>query len=325
MSPSLPASPARAEERPFVSFVLPCYNEGAVLKETYRRVRGVADQLKRPVEIIMVNDGSKDDTHAQMLELSRHDPSLVVVDLSRNHGHQLAVSAGLHFCLGERVLIMDADLQDPPELLPQMLKLMDEGADVVYAQRRSRPGDTWAKRISCAIFYRILERLSDTPIPLDTGDFRLISRRVLELILQMPERHRFIRGMVSWVGFRQVPLLYDRDARFAGETKYPFWRLLRLALDGIAASSTRPLALASYAGMLFAAASVVLIAYTLYSWLWVGRTPQGWASLMCVVTVLGSAQLFVLGIIGQYLGRVHEQLRGRPLFIVNSVYRVEKE
>ena len=170
----------------------------------------------------------------------------------------------------------------------------------------------------------MLSRLSETPIPLDTGDFRLISRRVLELILAMPERHRFLRGMISWVGFRQVPFLYDRDKRFAGETKYPFSRLVRLALDGVVASSTRPLALASYAGMLFAAAGFVLIVYAIYSWLKIGKTPQGWTSLMIVVTVLGSVQLFVLGIIGQYLGRMQEQTRGRPLFIIEDIYRSGK-
>jgi dolichol-phosphate mannosyltransferase len=212
-------------------------------------------------------------------------------------------------------------LQDPPELLPQMLALMDQGADVVYAQRRSRPGDELLKRMACAVFYRVLSRLSETPIQLDTGDFRLISRRVLELLLQMPERHRFLRGMVSWVGFRQVPFLYDRDKRFAGVTKYPFSRLVRLALDGVVASSVRPLALASYAGLLFAATGFALIVYALYSWWKVGQTPQGWTSLMIVITVLGSVQLLVLGIIGHYLGRMHEQMRGRPLFIVDRVYR----
>jgi len=304
-----------------VTFLLPCYNEGAVLPETYRRIKAVADALQKCYEIVLVNDGSTDDTRAQMLQFAQRDPALVVVNLSRNHGHQLALSAGLHYCAGERVLIMDADLQDPPELLPQMLALMDQGADVVYAQRRSRPGDEVMKRVACAVFYRLLSRLSEEPIPLDSGDFRLISRRVLELILQMPERHRFLRGMVSWVGFRQVPFLYDRDKRFAGETKYPFGRLLRLALDGVVASSTRPLALASYAGLLFAAAGLGLILYALYSWWKVGQTPQGWTSLMIVITVLGSVQLFVLGIIGQYLGRMHEQTRGRPLFVVESVYR----
>jgi polyisoprenyl-phosphate glycosyltransferase len=309
---------------PYLSFLLPCYNEGAVLPETYRRVKAVADALGKSYEIVLVNDGSSDNTLAQMLQFAQGDPSLVIVNLSRNHGHQLALSAGLNYCAGERVLILDADLQDPPELLPQMLVLMDQGADVVYAQRRTRSGDPLLKRIACAVFYRLLRRLSETPIPLDSGDFRLISRRVLDLILQMPERHRFIRGMVSWVGFRQVPFLYDRDKRFAGKTKYPFGRLLRLALDGVAASSTRPLALASYAGLLFAGAGLLLIVYALYSWWKVGKTPQGWTSLMIVVTVLGSVQLLVLGIIGQYLGRIHEQTRGRPLFLVEGVYRLGK-
>jgi dolichol-phosphate mannosyltransferase len=314
-------SPTEKSACPFVSFLLPCYNEGAVLAETYRRVKAVGDSLEKPYEIVLVNDGSTDDTLLQMIRLSRDDPALVVLDLSRNHGHQLALSAGLHYCSGDRVLIMDADLQDPPELLPEMLALMDEGADVVYAQRRSRPGDGVLKRMACAVFYRFLKGMSEIPIPVDTGDFRLISRRVLELILQMPERHRFIRGMVSWVGFRQTAFLYDRDSRFAGETKYPFWRLMRLALDGIVAFSTRPLALASYAGMVFAACSLILLAYILYSWLYVGTTPQGWASMMMVITVMGSIQLFVLGIIGQYLGRMHEQIRGRPMFIVRNVFR----
>jgi dolichol-phosphate mannosyltransferase len=306
---------------PYVSFLLPCYNESAVIEETYSRVKAVGDRLGKTYEIVFVNDGSSDDTLERMIGLSRDDPTVIVVDLSRNHGHQLALSAGLHYCAGDRVLIMDADLQDPPELLPGMLELMDQGADVVYAQRRSRPGDSVPKRVACSIFYRFLSKLTEVPIPVDTGDFRLISRRVVEIVLQMPERHRFIRGMVSWVGFRQIPILYDRDGRFAGETKYPFWRLMRLALDGIVASSVRPLALASWAGLVFAACSVVLLLYILWSWLFVGRTPQGWASLMMVVTVMGSIQLFVLGIIGQYLGRMHEQVRGRPIFIVRDVLR----
>jgi len=324
MGDTMPATPdpgLTVRPRPYLTFLLPCYNEGAVLPETCRRIKAVAGALQKSYEIVLVNDGSSDDTLAQMLQFAQRDPGVVIVNLSRNHGHQLALSAGLQYCAGERVLIMDADLQDPPELLPQMLALMDQGADVVYAQRRSRPGDELLKRMACAVFYRVLSRLSETPIQLDTGDFRLISRRVLELLLQMPERHRFLRGMVSWVGFRQVPFLYDRDKRFAGVTKYPFSRLVRLALDGVVASSVRPLALASYAGLLFAVAGFGLIVYALYSWWKVGQTPQGWTSLMIVITVLGSVQLLVLGIIGHYLGRMHEQMRGRPLFIVDRVYR----
>src|SRR5258706_2614539 len=252
--------------RPYVTFLLPCYNEGAVLRETYRRIKAVAEALNQTYEILLVNDGSVDDTLAQMVQLAQGDTTLVIVNLSRDHGHQLALSAGLGYCAGERVLIMDADLQDPPELLPKMLALMDEGADVVYAQRRSRPGDERIKRVACAVFYRLLNYLSESPIPLDTGDFRLISRRVLENILQMPERNRFIRGMVSWVGFRQTAIFYDREKRFAGESKYPLRRLLSLALDGIAGSSVRPLAFASYIAVMFAAVRLVLIVYALYSW-----------------------------------------------------------
>jgi len=315
------SSPTAAPIRPDVSFLLPCYNEGAVIKETYRRVKAVGEALPGTYEIVMVNDGSTDDTLPLLLSLMADDETLVVVDLSRNHGHQLALSAGLHHCAGNRILIMDADLQDPPELLPDMLAIMDQGAEVVYAQRRSRPGDHPVKRSACAVFYRILSHLSDHPIPLDTGDFRLISRRVLDVVLQMPERHRFLRGMISWVGFRQSPLLYDRDKRFAGETKYPLGRLVRLAMDGIIASSTRPLKLASYAGVLLGLGSLLLVLYALYSWLFVGRTPQGWTSMMIVITFTGSTQLLVLGIMGQYLGRIHEQLKGRPLFIVQNVHR----
>lgn len=305
--------------RPYLSFLLPCYNEEAVLPETYRRVKAVAEALKQKYEIVLVNDGSSDGTFGELQRLSERDPMVLVVDLSRNFGHQLALSAGLHYCAGERVLIMDADLQDPPELLPQMLELMDRGADVVYAQRRSRPGDHPIKRFFCGVFYRLLDRLAERPIPLDTGDFRLISRRVLNLLLDMPENHRFLRGMVSWVGFNQVPVYYDRDPRYAGVTKYPLRKLLTLALDGITSASVKPLALASYFGLFFAAASVVIVCYTLYSWLWVGKTPPGWTSLMLVATTMGACQLFVLAIIGHYLGQMHEQLRNRPLFIVKDV------
>ncbi len=306
---------------PYLSVVLPCYNESEVIRETHRRVAAVCQDLKQSYEIVVVNDGSKDDTWAQLRQLTQEDPHLVAVNLSRNHGHQLALSAGLHFVRGERILIMDADLQDPPELLPEMLRKMDEGVDVVYAQRRSRPGDALLKRIFCAVFYRLLDRLADARIPLDTGDFRLISRRVCDLMGAMPERHRFIRGMVSWVGYRQEAILYDRDARFAGETKYPLHKLVGLAVDGIISSSRKPLAFALVIGSIAAAFGLLLLLYALYSWLFVGTTPQGWASLLITVVLMGGLQLMVLGVMGEYLGRIHEQTRGRPMFIVEAVVR----
>lgn len=305
--------------------VLPCYNESEVIVETHRRVTAVCQSIGRPYELICVNDGSADNTRAKLAVLSQSDPQLVVVNLSRNHGHQAALSAGLHFTRGERIMIMDADLQDPPELLPEMLQKMEQGADVVYAQRRTRFGDGLLKRVFCAVYYRLLHWLADTHIPLDTGDFRLISRRVRDLIVAMPERQRFIRGMVSWVGFRQEPILYDRDARFAGETKYPFRKLLALALDGIFSSTCKPLRFALPVGVAAISLSLIFGVYAVVSWLFVSRTPQGWPSLMAAIAFFGGTQLIVLGILGEYLGRVFEQTRGRPLFMVDSVIRSSDE
>ena len=308
-----------SQETIHLSIVLPAYNEEAVIGETHRRVEAVCRALSKPYEIIVVNDGSTDGTWAALLTLARENPHLVAVNLSRNHGHQLALSAGLHFARGERTLIMDADLQDPPELLPRLLEAMDGGADVVYAQRRSRPGDAPLKRVFCAVFYRLLARLSDAPVQLDTGDFRLISRRVVELLRAMPERQRFIRGMVSWVGYRQEAVLYDRDARQAGETKYPLRKLIALAIDGVVSSSLKPLAFATVVGAFAAFLGVGLLAYALASWWFVGKTPQGWTSLLAAVVLLGSLQLLVLGILGEYLGRIYAQTRGRPMFLVDQV------
>ena len=321
MNSAPPRPDPPAPEPPWLSVVLPCYNEEAVIAETHRRVSAVCAAVGRTYEIVAVNDGSRDRTWTELVRLAGNDPHLVAVNLARNHGHQLALTAGLHFARGQRVLIMDADLQDPPELLPAMLQKMDEGADVVYAQRRSRLGDAPLKRLFCAVYYRLLRAVADTYIPLDTGDFRLISRRVRDLLAAMPERQRFIRGMVSWVGFRQEPVFYDRDARFAGETKYPFGKLVALAIDGVISSTLKPLSFALVVGGVAVTIGLALAAYALFSWLFVGRTPQGWTSLLITVIFLGGIQLLVLGVLGEYLGRIHEQVRDRPLFVVDSVVR----
>jgi dolichol-phosphate mannosyltransferase len=302
----------------YLSIVAPCYNEEAVLPEFYRRVTAVAAPLERPYELVLINDGSRDRTWEIMTDMAQRDPHLVCVKLSRNHGHQLALTAGLSLCRGERVLILDADLQDPPELLPQMLALMDEGAEVVYGQRRQRAGETALKLRTARFFYRFINWLTDVPIPKDCGDFRLLSRRVLDLFLAMPERHRFVRGMISWLGFRQVPLLYDRDARFAGETHYPMRKMIRLAVDAITGFSVRPLLLASLMGVLFSMVAFVLLIYALVSWLLFDAV-HGWTSQMVVITLLGGIQLLVLGIQGEYLGRLYEQGKGRPLFLIDEV------
>ncbi len=278
--------------------------------------------MDQPYEIVLVNDGSTDRTWEVMYGLAQSRPGLILVNLSRNHGHQLALSAGLSVSRGQRVLTIDADLQDPPELLPELMQAMDDGADVAYARRRERPGDGRAKRIACNVFYRLLRMLTDVDVPLDAGDFRLMNRRVVDLLNRMPERRRFLRGMSAWVGFKQAPVYYDRDARAAGETKYPFFKLMRLALDGVTSLSVKPLAMASYLGVIGVGLGFLLILYIVLSLIIrPGQTPTGWASLMAVLVIFSSLQLIVLGIMGDYLGQIYEQTRGRPVFVIDEVVR----
>lgn len=312
------------EPFPYLSVVVPCYNEQEVLEELHRRVTDVCTSLGVTYEVILVNDGSADRTWLMMTDLAARDPCLVLVNLSRNHGHQLALSAGLSICQGHRIFILDADLQDPPELLPEMMSHMDRGAHIVYGKRGYREGESLFKRISCHVFYRLLDLLTDTPIPLDTGDFRLISRRVLDLVLAMPERHRFLRGMMSWTGFRQVGVEYQRPARFAGQTKYPFTSLLRLALDGVTAFSVKPLTLGIWFGAASGVIAVSLFVYSIVSWLFFD-SPQGWASLMAAVAFFGCVQMLMLGIFGEYLGRLYEQTKGRPLFVIDRIVRGDEQ
>jgi dolichol-phosphate mannosyltransferase len=302
-----------------LSIVAPCYNEQDGLEEFLRRADAVCKGTGLGYEIVVVNDGSNDQTWARMREAGRRYSHLVCVNLSRNHGHQLALTAGLSVCRGERVLIVDADLQDPPELLVPMLEAMErEGAEIVYGQRRQREGETKFKLWTAAAFYRLIGRLTETPIPPDTGDFRLMSRRALDVLLRMPERHRFIRGMVSWIGFKQVAYTYDRDKRFAGETSYPVRKMVRFALDAVTSFSIKPLTWASKLGFIFAVLAGLLIVYSLAGWL-SGKAAPGWTSLMAVVSLLGGVQLFFLGMLGEYVGRLYDQSKGRPLFIIESV------
>jgi dolichol-phosphate mannosyltransferase len=305
---------------PALSVVIPCFNEEACLPELHRRVRAAARAaVGDSYEMVLVNDGSRDRSWAAMEELARADPRMVAINLSRNHGHQLALTAGLDLCSGERILIIDADLQDPPELLGEMMAEMDrQGADVVYAVRRARAGETAFKKGTAKLFYRLLSRLTDVEIPVDAGDFRLMSRRALDALLSLPEQARFIRGMVAWVGFRQVPLAYDRAERFSGVTKYPLGKMIAFALDAVTGFSTAPLRMASHVGLWLVAASVLLIAYIGIGWL-AGSTIPGWTSLMLVVVVLGAVQMLVLGLIGEYLGRLYIEAKRRPLYIVSDI------
>ncbi len=306
--------------RPALSIVVPCYNEAACLDVLHARISAAARAVVGDDhEIVLVNDGSRDQSWAVMERLAAADPRLVAINLSRNHGHQLALTAGLDLCAGERILIIDADLQDPPELLADMIATMEsEGADVVYAVRRKREGETFFKKLTAAAFYRVLDRVTDTPIPLDTGDFRLMSRRALDAFLSLPEQARFIRGMVAWVGFRQVPFPYDRDERLAGESKYPLGKMIRFALDAVTGFSTAPLRLASHMGLVLTGLSLLLFAYIAIGWI-SGSAVQGWTSTMLVVVFLGAVQMFVLGMIGEYLGRLYVESKRRPLYLVADV------
>ena len=307
--------------RPQLSVVAPCFNEADGLVELHRRITAAcAGVVAEAFEIVLVDDGSTDATALVFAGLARRDPHFVGVKLSRNYGHQLALTAGLWVCRGERVLIIDADLQDPPELLGAMMALMDQGADIVYGQRIARAGETWSKRATAGLFYRALRRLSDVDIPLDSGDFRLMNRRSLAALLAMPEAHRFVRGMVSWIGFKQVALPYDRAERFRGATKYPWRKMLRLASDAVTGFSIQPLRLANYLSLFLAVCSLLTLGYVLYQWA-AGATVPGWTSVMTVVLLLGSFQMLVLAIMCAYLGRLFMEAKRRPLFVIDRVVR----
>ena len=303
-----------------LSIVVPCFNEQECLAELHSRLSAAARAaVGEDYELVLINDGSKDRSWPIMRALAERDPRVLAINLSRNHGHQLALTAGLDLCRGRNILIIDADLQDPPELLGAMLETMArEEADVVYGVRRAREGETRFKRATAAAFYRLLARVTEVDMPVDAGDFRLMSRRSLDALLAMPEQARFIRGMVAWIGFKQVPILYDRKERFAGTTKYPLGKMIRFALDALTGFSSAPLKLASHAGLWLAAGSLLIVLYILYAWA-IGRSVPGWTSLMLVVVVLGAVQMFVLGLHGEYIGRLYNEAKRRPLYIIQEI------
>jgi dolichol-phosphate mannosyltransferase len=302
-----------------LSVIVPCYNEEESLQELYRRVSNVCHNcVGDSYELVLINDGSKDNTWRTMCKLTETDKHVLAVDLSRNYGHQIALSAGLQICRGERVLILDADLQDPPEVLPEMMARMESGFDVVYGQRIKREGENIFKMSSAFAFYRLLNSLAEINIPQDTGDFRLMSRRAVDILNRMPEQHRFIRGMVSWIGMRQDALLYERSARFAGKTKYPLSKMIRFALDAITGFSIRPLRIASYLGFCFGIATMILMIYVFIQY-YRGFNIEGWTSLAIIILSLGTVQLFVAGIMGEYLGRLYIQSKERPIFLIQEV------
>jgi dolichol-phosphate mannosyltransferase len=306
-----------------LSVVIPCYNEEESLVETHKRVKAACEAAPvQSYEIVLVNDGSRDGTARIMAELHQLDRNTVIVDLSRNYGQQVALSAGLAESRGDYVFVIDADLQDPPEALTSMLERAKapDGPDVVYGQREKRKGETWVKLATSRAFYRVMTWLSDLPIPERTGDFRLMSRRVVDHFLAMPERQRFVRGMISWVGFKQEPYMYVREPRFAGVTKYPISKLVVLAFDAISGFSIKPLRIS----MLFAGIGIVvagLMALLAFWSFFTHKAVSGWASLACMISFFSSMQLICLGVIGEYLGRTYMEVKNRPLYVLNKVLR----
>jgi polyisoprenyl-phosphate glycosyltransferase len=309
---------------PEYSLVIPVYNETANIPELYRRLSAVMDQLHVPGEIIFVNDGSSDRTLDSLRDLYQQDQRVGYVSLARNFGHQIAVTAGLQHTRGRAVMVLDADLQDPPELIPEMLKLWQDGYQVIYAQRTRRHRETWFKKICAYLFYRLLQLLADVDIPTDTGDFCLMDRQVVDLLNAMPERNRYLRGLRSWVGFRQTALLFDREPRFAGDVKYTFTKSLTLALNGLASFSQVPLRLSIYLGLFSAFLSIVMAGLVLYWRLATPRSPlNGTATIAIAIFFLGAVQLFSIGILGEYIGRIYEEVKPRPLYTVAEVRRHE--
>lgn len=307
--------------RCFVSIVVPCFNEEEVIRTTLERLAALCDgQPDCDFEIVCVDDGSRDRTLAILREAAAREPRLKVISFARNFGHQIAVTAGIDASIGDAVVLIDADLQDPPEVVPQMIAKWREGYDVVYGTRLSRPGESAFKLVTARGFYRVLNGLSEVPIPLDTGDFRLMSRPVVDALKQMPERHRFVRGMVSWVGFNQVALPYERAERFAGSSKYPLRKMLRFATDGILSFSTKPLQLAIGMGLLAAGLAILGIFYALALRIFTSTWVEGWTALMIAVLFLGGVQLLSLGIIGEYVGRIYDETKKRPLYLVREQF-----
>lgn len=308
------------EQNITISLVVPMHDEGDNVCPFYTRVRDVMDGLGEPWELVCVNDGSRDDTLARLLKLRAKDPRVVVVDLSRNFGHEAALLAGLDHASGAAVIPMDADLQDPPEVIPQLVQKWREGFDVVNAVRASRAGESRPKRLTAYFFYRVMNFLSDVDIPADTGNFRLLSRQALDAVTQLPERRRFTRGLFAWVGFRSASVYYEREPRHSGETKYNYWRMWNLAIEGITSFSHIPLQLSSWIGFLVSASAFGYAIYLVATTLVDGNPVRGWPSTMVVILFLGGVQLLALGVIGEYVGRIYSEVKRRPTYIVRRLW-----
>ncbi|MES5855117.1 glycosyltransferase family 2 protein [Bacillus cereus group sp. RP29] len=308
-----------------ISVVVPMYFEEEVAQECYNRLKSVMLQNNINYEFVFVNDGSTDRTMEILSEIAANDYRTKIVNFARNFGHQVAVTAGIAAAKGDAIVIIDADLQDPPEVIPELIAKWEEGYEVVYAKRKQRKGETWFKLLTAKYFYKFLNYMSDIDIPKDTGDFRIIDRKIADVFNQMTERNRFIRGMMSWVGFRQTYVEYERDERFAGETKYLLKKMIKFASDGIIAFSTKPLRIVMSLGLLSVLISIIVLLYTITVKVFGHGTQTGWASIMVAITFFSGIQLLGLGIVGQYIARIYDESKNRPIYIVKETINIDEE
>ncbi len=303
-----------------ISVIVPLYNESASIEQLFARLTPVLEKLHTSYEIICINDGSQDDTLSMLIKFWQQNPAIKIVNLSRNFGKEIALTAGIDYASGAAVIPIDADLQDPPELIVQLIAKWREGYDVVYGTRRSRQGETWFKKISSTAFYHTIGKMSHVPIPANTGDFRLLDRQVVEAIKKLPERTRFMKGLFAWVGYKQTSVLFDREPRYSGRTSWNYWKLWNFALDGIISFSFLPLKVWSYVGVTVSVISLLYALMLVVRTLIFGVDVPGYASLMVAILFLGGIQLITLGVLGEYLGRVYEEVKGRPLYFVREEY-----
>ncbi|GEA25519.1 putative glycosyltransferase [Microcystis aeruginosa NIES-4325] len=309
---------------PKYSLIIPIYDEEETIPELYRRVSDVMDSLDDSVELILINDGSRDRSLNLMRELQERDARVCYISFARNFGHQAAVTAGLNFARGQVIVVLDADLQDPPELIPKMIESWQAGYHVVYAQRTKRKKESWFKRLTAYLFYRLLRQLADVDIPADTGDFCLMDRQVVDLLNSMPERNRYIRGLRAWIGFRQTAVKFERDPRFAGEVKYTFKKSLALAINSLVSFSKIPLRISTYLGLFSALIALFMALLVLYWRLQQPDSPvTGLATILIAVFFLGSVQLISVGILGEYIGRIYEEVKGRPAYTIAEIAGLE--
>jgi len=309
---------------PKYSLIIPIYNEEETIPELYRRVSDVMDSLDDSVELILINDGSRDRSLKLILELQERDARVCYISFARNFGHQAAVTAGLNFARGQVIVVLDADLQDPPELIPKMIESWQAGYHVVYAQRTKRKKESWFKRLTAYVFYRLLRQLADVDIPADTGDFCLMDRQVVDVLNSMPERNRYIRGLRAWIGFRQTAVKFERDPRFAGEVKYTFKKSLALAVNSLVSFSKIPLRISTYLGLFSALIALLMALLVLYWRLQQPDSPvTGLATILIAVFFLGSVQLISIGILGEYIGRIYEEVKGRPAYTIAEIAGLE--